>query len=141
MIRRSLITILVVLIVGGAFCAEAQSLIRIRGRVVFEPTGKPLKDVKVELIRPDRSLAARIKTAGNEGTPEMLGTTKADVSGNFSFEIIRPGPYEIMCFRPGGHIASGAPNVNPREFVLIRYKADATSFALRPGDKPPPIKQ
>src|SRR5437660_1067255 len=120
---------------GGFSLAEAQSKVMIRGQVIFEPTGKPLKNVRVELIRPDRSLAARVKTLGNEGTPETLGTTRTDPEGKFSFETTRPGPYEIMCFLEGGHIASGNANVDPRRFVLIEYKADPTPVISRPPSK------
>lgn len=112
-------------------------IVKIRGRVVFEPTQRPIKDVVVHLLRPDRSLAARIRTAGKEGVPEVLGVTKTDSQGKFSFETPRPGPYEIMCFRPGPHIASGNANVDPRKFVTIQYKADPIPFSLRPGEEPP----
>ena len=54
----------------------------------------------------------------------MLGTTRTDSAGKFSFETTHVGPYEIMCFRGGGHIASGNANVDPKKFVLIKYKPD-----------------
>jgi hypothetical protein len=116
-------------------CARAQSKVTIRGQVIYEPTGKPLENVQVDLIRPDRSLAARIRTVGNEGPAETLGTTRTDRDGKFSFETNRPRPYEIMCFRGRGHIASGEANVDPRKFVLIKYKADPTPVISRPPSK------
>jgi hypothetical protein len=120
---------------GAIAYAESQSKIIIRGQVIYEPTGKPLANVRVELIRPDRSLAARIRAAGNEGTLETSGVTGTGSDGKFSFETNRPGPYEIMCFRGGGHIAGGDANVDPRKFVLIKYKADPAPVILGPTSK------
>lgn len=137
---RGTLTSSVFLALLSAVLVHGQSrppIVKIQGRVIYDPTQRPLKDVVVKLIRPDRSLAARIRTLGNEGTPEMLGTTKTDSNGNFSFATARPGPYEIICFRAGPHAASGDANVDPRKFVFIRYRADPVPFTLRPGQKPP----
>jgi hypothetical protein len=133
---------LVAVLLGASYgLVKADQEVKIRGRVVYEPTGKPLTNVTVKLLRPDHSFATMISTAGKGGVPELLGTTKTDLNGNFSFETARPGPYDIECFRPGRHSGSGALNIDPRKFVFIQYKADPIPFTLRPGEKPPPIKQ
>src|SRR5205814_1342727 len=109
-------------------CVVAQNVntepVKIRGQVVFEPTGKPLNDVTVKLLRPHRELWTLIKNFGHEDVPELLAVTKTDSDGRFYFETNQRGPYEISCFRPGPHSGDGVLNVNPNKFVLIRYKAD-----------------
>jgi hypothetical protein len=111
--------------------------VKIQGRVIFEPTKRPLKDVVVKLQRPDRSPATLLKTAGQGGVPQVLAVTKTDSSGNFSFVTSRPGPYDIICFRPGRHSGDGALDIDPTKFVVINYKPDPAPFSLRPGEEPP----
>jgi len=126
------------IVIYGFYAASlAAGTVKIEGRVLFEPTKRPLKDVVVKLERPDRSPATMLKTAGQGGVPQLLGITKTDSAGNFLFQTNSPGPYDITCFRPGHHFASGALNVDPTKFVLIEYKPDPIPFHLRPGKKPP----
>ncbi len=139
--KRWVFFAIIVLECANCLSLKADQPARIHGRIVYQPTGKPLKDVKVELLRPDHSFATMIRTAGKGGVPELLGTTKTDPNGNFSFETTRPGPYDIQCFRPGRHFGSGALNIDARKFVFIQYRADPVPFTLRPGEKPPSIKQ
>jgi uncharacterized GH25 family protein len=88
---------LVAVLLGASYgLVKADQEVKIRGRVVYEPTGKPLTNVTVKLLRPDHSFATMISTAGKGGVPELLGTTKTDLNGNFSFETARPGPYDIV---------------------------------------------
>jgi hypothetical protein len=134
---RPPVVFLIVLIFVGWSSAKADSRVTIQGRVVYEPTRKPLKNVTMKLLRPDHSLLTVLKTAGKAGVPEVFGITKTDSKGDFSFETTRPGPYEIECQRPGRHFGSGMLNVDPKKFVLIQYKADPIPFTLRPGEKPP----
>src|SRR2546430_2659114 len=122
MVLKLLLVILSGIFVGSSASFGADRAVKIHGRVLFEPTQQPLKDVRVELLCPDRSLAARIRTLGNEGIPEVLGVTKTDSRGKFSLQTTRPGPYEIVCQRPGRHFGSGVLNVDPKKFVLIQYK-------------------
>lgn len=117
--------------------ATSQSKVRIRGRVIFEPSQRPLAEVTVKLLRPDNSLATRITHAGKEGVPQLLGITKTDSAGNFCFETNSPGPYEIVCFRPGHHAGTGMRSVDPKAFFIIQYPADVVPFTLRPGEEPP----
>lgn len=49
--------------------------------------------------------------------PDLLAVTKTDSNGYFSFETTEPGPYEINCFRGGGHFGSGLLNVDPNKFA------------------------
>lgn len=98
--------------------------VKISGQVVYDPTGQPLKDVVVKLLRPHRELSTLIKNLGHEAIPDLLAITKTDSNGRFYFEINERGPYEIACYRTGPHSGDGVLNVDPTKFVLIRYKAD-----------------
>lgn len=135
--RKRLFLLLIIVLGCAGTSLKADQVVRIRGKVVYEPTGKPLRNVTVKLYRPDRSFGTMIRTAGMGGAPEVLGLTKTNSAGEFLFETSRPRPYEIMCFRPGGHSGNVAANVDPKKFVLIKYKADPIPFTLRPGEKPP----
>jgi hypothetical protein len=130
---------LIILCVYCSACAQATNSepMKIRGQIIYDPTGKPLKDVVVKLLRPHRELSTLIKNLGHEAVPDLLAVTKTDSEGRFSFETSQPGPYEISCFRPGPHSGDGVLNVDPKKFVLIRYKADPVPFSLRPGQRPP----
>jgi len=117
--------------------ANSDNKVKIQGQIIYEPTGKPLKDVTVKLLRPHRELWTLIKNFGHEDVPDLLAVTKTDSDGRFGFETKERGPYEINCFRPGPHSGDGVLNVDPQKSVLIRYKADPVPFTLRPGEKPP----
>jgi hypothetical protein len=118
--------IFVVFSVYCCACAHATNgdPAKIRGQVVYEPTGQPLKDVVVKLLRPHREFLTLLKNLGQEAVPDLLAVTKTDSNGRFYFETSARGPYEITCFRGGGHSGSGLLNVDPKKFALIRYKAD-----------------
>src|ERR1700730_2435151 len=91
--------------------ANGESNVRIQGQIVYNPTGEPLKDVVVNLLRPHREFWTLIKNLGHEAVPDLLAVTKTDSKGRFSFETNERGPYEITCFRGGGHAGSGLFNV------------------------------
>ena len=130
---KSVFTICVFCVYCGNL-AWAIDEVRIRGQIIYDPTGQPLKHVVVKLLRPHRSIATLIKNLGQEDAPDLLAITTTDSKGNFSFETAQRGPYEIACFRGGGHFGSGLPNIDPKKFVLIRYKADPAAEMWH-GDK------
>jgi hypothetical protein len=117
-----------------------QSTIEIHGKVVFQPSQRPLGSVVVRLMLVDYSPFTMLRTGG-QGTAELLAATTTNSSGLFTLRTNRQGRYEIRCQRPGKHFGSGALNVDPSKFVLIQYRADPKPFTLRPGEKPPPPAQ
>jgi hypothetical protein len=100
------------------------------GQVLYEPTHRPLKDVKVTLERPNRSFFGNLSRLGMEGVPQILGTTRTNAQGEFRFSTASPGPYDISCFRPGPHFGSGALNVKPGR-IVIWYRADVKPTITR----------
>ena len=117
--------------------ANDHGTVCVRGRVVFKPSQRPLKDVEVRLKLVDYSPLTMLRTGG-QGTAELLAVSKTDWKGLFTLCTTRKGHFEIDCFRPGVHAGSGALNVDPNKFVLIQYPPDPKPFTLRPGEKPPP---
>src|ERR1700730_15565192 len=87
------------------------------GQVLYEPTRRPLKDVKVTLEQPNRSFLGNLSRLGKEGVPQILDTTRTDAAGRFRLSTTSRGPYDITCFRPGPHFGSGALNVKPGSVV------------------------
>ncbi len=88
------------------------------GTIVYDPTGRPLANVKVQLLRVNK------RFFGFPGAPDVLATTKTDTRGRFRMVTTYSGPYEIDCFRPGRHFGSGARDVRPFQPIFIRYQAD-----------------
>src|SRR5207302_983002 len=95
--------------------ANSENKVKIQGQVIYEPTGRPLKDVVVNLLRPHREFWTLIRNLGHEAVPDKLAVTKTDSDGRFLFETNERGPYEITCFRGAGHSGSGLLNVDPKK--------------------------
>ena len=104
--------------------ADTANKVKIEGQVIYDPTGEPLKDVVVKLLHPHREFLTLLKNLGQEAAPDLLAVTKTDSNGRFYFETTDRGPYEITCFRGGGHFGTGLLKVDPKKFALIRYEAD-----------------
>lgn len=96
-----------------------------------------MQRVVVKLEKPDRSVLTMLRTGGMGGPTELLGLTKTDAAGYFSFRTSRRGPYDISCFRSGPYSGDGALDINPDKFIVIRYRPEPVPFSLRPGEKPP----